>query len=135
MFYKFLFFCIHRMAIFLGNEGFFPEALAYFGTAMLPWLNFITIINYLEIQTGNQIFSSSLIIFIYVVYLIAIYLYFFTRGRHRRILDEAKNSSSKTLWYIIVAVYAVSSLIAHFVVSDWRRSISTLTRNLMIWRS
>ena len=61
-FYKSLFVFFHRIAIFLGNEGFFPEALAYFFTVMLPWLNFLTIINIIELKTRNTYTNEGVIL-------------------------------------------------------------------------
>jgi len=121
--YNYLFYCIHRFAIFLGNDGFFPEAIAFFITAMLPWLNLLTVINCIELNTGKSVTNQTLIIVIYFAYLGINYLYFFKGERYKLFLKEAKNAPNNRFKTIVVITYVTISILAHFYFSDLRRAM------------
>jgi len=110
----------------LGNEGFCPEVVAYFFTAMMPWLNFLTLVNIIELEAEKSITDTVLIGVIYAIYLVLNYIYFFRKDRYKIFLSEAKHTSHPKSKMLLTVLYIALSLSLHFYFSDLRRAMGDI---------
>lgn len=118
-FYKFLFYKYYQLAITLGNEGFYPEALAWSLVTLLIWCNIASI---LIIAQVSLVLTKSIFKFLMgstVIFWVISFIYWMCHDQYKHVLHEMEKENEsvkkqKTIWVIIysiitVAVYAYVS--------------------------
>lgn len=113
-FFNHIFYLLHRLASIMGNEGIAPFVLAFISTMLLPWANFLTIIYIVEIRERRAVGNSIIIGGIYIVLLVAGFIYFFTKQRAKRIIESHSVIKNKRMLTITVIIYIIATVIVHF---------------------
>ncbi len=115
-FFNFLFYKSYKLAIHLGNEGFYPEVKAWFLATFLPWLNLFSIIILLE---NNDIVSKEVGKFIIVsssLFWILSFVFCIIKKNHIKILASQENSSlNNNFSNILYYSYFLITCIIYFV--------------------
>ena len=82
-YYNYLFYTFYRSLALLGNEDLYLEAIAYFASASILWLNLLTAICIIELIKVQSITNDSIVLIIYILYLVVNYVYFFRKNRYK----------------------------------------------------
>jgi hypothetical protein len=109
-FFHFLFYKSYRLAILLGNEGFYPEINAWGLVTFLMWMNCASILILLKL------YFISAEVFKVLLYLsssvwIASFYYFIRNKRYEKIIVEIEkeiNSKSLTVFSILYSIVSVT---------------------------
>jgi hypothetical protein len=114
-FYNFLFYKSYRLALILGNEGFYPEVNAWFLATLLPWLNLLSLLILLK---NSSIVSNDLFRFILngsSLFWIFGFVFIVIKKNYKTILSSHENvSSDKNYSNILFYCYLFITGIIYF---------------------
>ncbi len=94
-FFNFLFYKSYRLALQLGNEGFYPEVNAWFLATLLPWLNLFSIIILLENNNRISEAVGGVIMISSSVFWVLGYVFCIIKKNYIKILSSQEDLSSK----------------------------------------
>ncbi|MGV1012921.1 MAG: hypothetical protein ACOYBS_10770 [Flavobacterium sp.] len=111
-FFNFLFYKSYKVALLLGNEGFYPEINAWFLAILFPWLNILSVLIFLknELIISNEVFRIILIS-TSVLWIVS-YIYCVQNKNYLKILSDQEKSISKmkysnTLYILYVLITSI----------------------------
>ena len=119
-FLKFLFYKSYRLAISLGNEGFYPEINAWFLTTLLVWGNIASVLILLKyyLVISKSIFK----IMLYAAFILWVltFIYFIKGGNYKLILEEIQKETLvvRKRKSILTWIYTIFSLVIYLYLSD-----------------
>jgi hypothetical protein len=117
-FFNFLFYKSYRLALLLGNEGFYPEVVAWGITMFLLWFNLFSILILLE---NNLIISPDLFKYLLIgslIFWVASYIYYILKGNYINIIDVKEQSNNNNIYSVIYYCYLLISLICYGFLSN-----------------
>ena len=124
--FDYLFYKVYKLINYFGNTDFYPELNSWFITAMLVWLNFLTVLYVAELRLERSLTGSTFIIPFYMLYLILSYKFLIGKARYKTIIEtyDTKVSNNKYWGSMAVAIYVIATLIFHFYFSEQRKTMA-----------
>ncbi len=104
-FFNFLFYKSYKVALLLGNAGFYPEINAWFLAILFPWLNVLSILLLLKnkLIISSEVFRVTLIGT--SIFWIVSYIYCVQNKNYLKILSDQEKSISKikysNTWFVL----------------------------------
>lgn len=115
-FFNFLFCKSYKVALLLGNEGFYPEINAWFLAILFPWLNLLSVLIFFKNKfiISNEVFRIVLIGS--SVFWIVSYIYCVYNKNYLKILSDQEESISKMKYSnALFILYVLMTVIIYFV--------------------
>ncbi len=124
--FDYLFYKIYKLINFLGNDDFYPEANTWLISSTFLWLNFLTVLNIVELILKQALSNQIFVIVLYILYMLLTYAYFFRKSRYKLILElYGQQNTVKSKWGTIgVAAYTFVTLVLHLYFSEERRAMA-----------
>jgi hypothetical protein len=115
-FFNFLFYKSYKLAIQLGNEGFFPEVKAWFIAMLLPWLNLLSILIILKNNLLLSMYVFRIILIGSSLFWIFSFVFCIIKDNYIKILSSQENSSlNNSFSNIIYYSYLLVTCVIYFV--------------------
>lgn len=109
------FYLLYRLLTIIGHPELYAEGLAFFTTAMLPWLNVLTIVFYLKRKYSINLIEGNGLLVVFLVYIFGAFIYFFATDQHKESMDYYQaNPVSKRRKYIFFS-YSVLSILFYAI--------------------
>ena len=114
-FFNFLFYKSYKVALLLGNEGFYPEINAWFLAILFPWLIVLSMLIFLK----NELIISSVVFRVLListsVFWVISYFYCMSNKNYLKILsNQEKSISSMKYSNICFVLYVLITCVIYF---------------------
>src|SRR5260370_1424694 len=112
IFFKYLFYKFYRLAIALGNEGFYPEVNAWFLLNFLLWINYATILILLKLYLGLSKQGFKYLLIASIPFWIVLWIYFMKKDHYKSILAEFEKEpkTADKKWFFLMILYSLLSI-------------------------
>jgi hypothetical protein len=118
--YKLLFYKFYKVAIFLGNEDFYPEINAWFLATLLPWFNFLSFLLVLKYYSVITYSVFKIIIIASSLFWIWSYIFCTKNRRYLLILEEmeAKDLKRKKMTTLLLIFYSLFTVFVYVYLAE-----------------